>query len=112
MVIPAAQQFAEKVHAYTFPWTDRINTRTKDLVDLVLLIERGKLEASAVRDAAVQTFLKRGTHPIPEALPVPPQQWASDFIAMAQEAEISTADLEQGFRVLDRYWTTNKLGNK
>jgi len=112
MVIPAAQQFAEKVHAYTFRWTDRINTRTKDLVDLVLLIERGNLDSVAVRDALEQTFSRRDTHPIPEVLPEPPPQWASDFIALAQEAEISTADLEQGFRVLDGYWTTNKLGHK
>ncbi|MFC2015851.1 hypothetical protein ACFLUM_02845 [Chloroflexota bacterium] len=26
-VVPAAQQFAEKIHAYTFPWQDRDNTR-------------------------------------------------------------------------------------
>lgn len=36
LAIPKAQQFAEKIHAYTYPWTDRPNTRTKDLVDLLL----------------------------------------------------------------------------
>ncbi len=41
MAISKPQQFAEKLHAYTFPWAGRLNTRTKDLVDLVLLIERG-----------------------------------------------------------------------
>lgn len=40
LAVPKAQQFAEKVHAYTFPWQDRTNTRTKDLVDLALFIER------------------------------------------------------------------------
>jgi hypothetical protein len=49
LAIPVEQQFAEKVHAYTFPWTDRINTRTKDLVDLVLLIERGGPVANRAR---------------------------------------------------------------
>jgi len=28
-VLPAAQHFAEKVHAYTFPWRDRPNTRAR-----------------------------------------------------------------------------------
>ncbi len=36
LALPRAQHFAEKVHAYTFPWVGRTNTRTKDLVDLVL----------------------------------------------------------------------------
>ena len=34
------EQFAEKLHAYTLPRAGRENTRVKDLVDLVLLIER------------------------------------------------------------------------
>ena len=47
LAIPQPQQFAEKAHAYTFPWSGRPNTRTKDLVDLVLLIERGLLDFGA-----------------------------------------------------------------
>jgi hypothetical protein len=46
LAIPRAQQFAEKVHAYTFPWSGRLNTRTKDLVDLVLLLERSPPDVS------------------------------------------------------------------
>jgi len=40
LAIPKAQQFAEKTHAYTCPWADRTNTRSKDLVDLLLILER------------------------------------------------------------------------
>ena len=40
LAIPKSQQFAEKVHAYTFPWSARLDTRTKELIDLMLLIER------------------------------------------------------------------------
>lgn len=39
-VISAEQQFAEKVHAYTLPRGERVNTRTKDRIDMVLLIMR------------------------------------------------------------------------
>ncbi len=35
------QHFAEKIHAFTRDYGDRPNTRVKDLVDLVLLIESG-----------------------------------------------------------------------
>ena len=39
-MISAEQQFAEKLHAYTLPRLERVNTRTKDLIDMVLLIRR------------------------------------------------------------------------
>jgi hypothetical protein len=39
--LPREQQFAEKLHAYTLPHGERVNTRVKDLVDLTLLINMG-----------------------------------------------------------------------
>jgi hypothetical protein len=32
-IISAKQQLAEKLHAYTLPGGERVNTRTKDLID-------------------------------------------------------------------------------
>ena len=46
------QHWAEKLHAYTRPREGRTNTRVKDLIDLVLLIERetpGGTIASSLR---------------------------------------------------------------
>jgi hypothetical protein len=76
LAIPKAQQFAEKLHAYTFPWSGRLNTRTKDLVDLVLLLERALLDPAEVRAALTATFHTRKTHTIPSPLP---EGWAKDF---------------------------------
>lgn len=108
--IPKSQQFAEKIHAYTFPWAGRLNTRTRDLVDLVLLIERGPLDAGELRAAIAATFSARGTHPVPEALPSPPETWRVDFPRMAAEASISTADYLLAYAILARFWTANALG--
>lgn len=104
LAIPKPQQFAEKVHAYTFPWQGRLNTRTKDLVDLVLLIERGPPAAADLRAAVAATFAARGTHPVPGGLPPPPDAWRVDFPGMATEAGLSAADLREAFAVLDRFW--------
>ena len=110
LAIPKSQQFAEKVHAYTFPWGNRLNTRTKDLVDLVLLIERGGLAADDVRAAVEVTFRTRATHENPSVLAPPPNEWAADFALMAVEADLSTADSVAAFAILERYWVTNALG--
>ena len=61
------QQFAEKLHAYTLPRSN-INTRVKDLVDMVLLFESGKLNALATTEAFKLTFERRSTHEIPLSL--------------------------------------------
>jgi len=110
LAIPPAAQFAEKLHAYSFPWSRRENTRTKDLVDLVLLIERGSLDAGKVRDALRRTYTTRGTHPLPSSLPTPPAAWGRDFPALAEEAGLSTGDHLAAFAILDRYWAENALG--
>jgi hypothetical protein len=110
MAISKPQQFAEKLHAYTFPWSGRLNTRTKDLVDLVLLIERGIPDAARIRSALRATFAARGTHPLPASLNAPPGAWAVDFPAMAIEAGLSTSDYLEAFSILEAFWTAGALG--
>ena len=111
LAIPKAQQFAEKVHAYTFPWTDRENTRSRDLVDMVLLIERGELDHDAVRRAVSETFAHRRRHEVPATLSPPPRAWAAEFPAMAAEAGISTTDLDEAFSILESYWSQYRLSD-
>lgn len=112
MAIPRSQQFAEKVHAYTFPWAGRLNTRTKDLVDLVLLIERGPPDIGAIREALAATFETRSTHPLPETLAPPPEHWKTDFPGLATEAGLSTDDSRAAFDVFVAFWNGNRLGGR
>src|SRR5690606_38168588 len=49
------QHWAEKLHAYSRPREGRTNTRVKDLVDLVLLIEQDTLSAERVRASVEAT---------------------------------------------------------
>lgn len=110
LAIPKALQFAEKAHAYSFPWSGRFNTRTKDLVDLVLLIERASLEPAEIRRALDAAFETRKTHQLPESLPPPPAIWARDFPAMAREAGISTMDYREAFAIVEAFWASLAVG--
>jgi hypothetical protein len=109
LAIPKGQQFAEKLHAYTFPWSGRRNTRTKDLVDLVLLIERGPPDAADFRGALEATFSTRATHPLPKTLQPPPAEWRTEFARMAAEAGLSTTEYLEAFAILEHFWTTHGL---
>jgi hypothetical protein len=109
-VIPAAQQFAEKVHAFTFPWQDRDNTRVKDLVDLVLLVHSGLVEAAQARQALQVTFRFRATHPLIAELPKPPEPWSESFETLAIELGLPVQDLEQAHTYLSAFWRSHGLG--
>lgn len=104
-VLPAAQHFAEKVHAYTFPWRERPNTRVRDLIDLVLLIDTGLLEPTATVAALRLTFARRATHPLPAALPLPPEGWATPFAALAKEVALAERTADEAFARVVRFFT-------
>jgi len=104
LAIPEPLQFAEKVHAYSFPWADRTNTRTRDLIDLVLLIETGGVAPNRTASAVRATFARRQTHDIPTVLPNPPAAWASEYAALAAEAQLATPTLAEGFGTLKVFW--------
>jgi hypothetical protein len=104
LAIPLAQQFAEKLHAYTYPWTDRVNTRSRDLVDMVLLIERGELDAKQVQRAVREIFGRRGHRSVPGVLDAPPTSWQAEFPAMAKQASLGAGELAAAFDVLQAFW--------
>ena len=97
------EQFAEKLHAYTLPRVGRENTRVKDLVDLVLLIERTKLDAARLPKAIRETFQRRKTHEIPSALIAPPASWSGPFSEMAAECGLEP-DMEKHFDVVAQFF--------
>ena len=84
---PRQAHTAEKLHAYTMP-RDRTNTRVKDLPDLALLASVGPIDAVELREAIEATFSFRGTHPVPDAVPAPSQEWAPVYERMAREDEL------------------------
>jgi hypothetical protein len=98
-MIPREQQFAEKLHAYTLPRHGAANTRVRDLVDMVLLIQSGTLTNDKVAEAIRVTFERRKTHASPNALPLPPAQWQKPYEALARECGIS-GQVEDAFAVL------------
>ena len=106
LIIPIAQQVAEKFHSYTLPRLQSANSRVKDLVDLVLIIDRECPEPTVARSAIEATFQRRSTHSIPEKLPYPPETWASSYTAMAQEVGLHQTTSEAAVDRLNDYWKT------
>jgi hypothetical protein len=101
-IIPREQQFAEKLRAYTLPRKGAANTRVRDLVDMVLLIQSGTLDKAQVGEAIRLTFDRRGTHTLPKVLPKPPSDWKKPYDALAKECGLS-GTVDGAFAILDVY---------
>jgi Nucleotidyl transferase AbiEii toxin, Type IV TA system len=104
-MISAEQHFAEKLHAYTLPRGERANTRTKDLIDMVLLIRGGKLDKAKTAAVVRATFAKRKTHAVPQELDAPPAAWEPVFDALAKECGL-VVKIEEGFAVVREFART------
>jgi len=83
--ISREEQFSEKLHAYSLPRVGRPNTRVKDLVDMLLLVDSGALDLVRLGDSIKATFRRRATHDAPPSLPSPPPTWADRFGELAAE---------------------------
>jgi hypothetical protein len=85
---------AEKLHAFTAPRL-RENTRVKDLPDIALLALTGPFQSHAIRAAIQSAFEVRAIHPVPSAVPSPPESWRIPYERMAQENDLRWASLDE-----------------
>jgi predicted nucleotidyltransferase component of viral defense system len=70
------QHVAEKLHAYTRTYAaDMPSSRVKDLVDIVVIAHTTRIDADRLTRAIGKIFQRRGTHPVPHAVPPPPSDW-------------------------------------
>jgi hypothetical protein len=104
---PIEQHFAEKIHAYTLPRERAFNSRVKDLVDLILLIQENKMKKTALKKAIKETFAKRVTHDVPPFLIAPPKEWQRPFKAMALECNLHME--VEAFELLYDFWKAIKF---
>ena len=107
-MIPREQQFAEKLHAYTLPRKGAANSRVRDLVDMVLLVQSGTLAKAKVAEAIRVTFDRRGTHAVPKMLPQPPTDWQKPYDALAKECGLS-GGIEGAFAVLEKFLSEDEF---
>jgi Nucleotidyl transferase AbiEii toxin, Type IV TA system len=97
--ISREEQFAEKLHAYTLPRTGRPNTRVKDFVDMILLMDSGTIDLVRLAENIQSTFQRRKTHKVPSSLPVPLSSWEEPFGEMAAECGLNKNLAEQHRRL-------------
>jgi predicted nucleotidyltransferase component of viral defense system len=101
-----AQHLAEKVHALTRPFDDRLNTRVKDLADIILLLDHGLPEPPVFKRAVNEIFSFRATHEVPDRIETPSATWASSYTAMAKGLQLNETTVDEAAVRLNNYWKT------
>jgi hypothetical protein len=101
--IPIEFHIAEKLHAYARTYGEgRRSSRSKDLIDLLLISENIEVSAYALRRAIDTTFGARGTLDVPLALPEPPDEWVPSFHTLASETGLDP-NLPSGYAAVARF---------
>lgn len=104
--VSTEQHFAEKLHALTRDFGERPNTRIKDLVDLVLLVDSGLRPDQTLLTVVRHVFAVRATHPVPTALPDPPPSWRHGYPTLAAELTVSAAELPDAMNLVRSFWAS------
>lgn len=94
-------QIAQKIHALTEPEPrGRPNPRARDVLDVLLLLQRVETDEAAVRSACERVFSERATHAWPISSFVFPAPWHGILTELAREVRYDTVDvtvIEQRF---------------
>ena len=103
-VIDLRTHWAEKLSAYLRRYDDRPNTRVKDLVDLVLLIENGLAPDRRLRKAIETTFARREQSLPASTLPSMAADWSVPFAEMSTELGLDTTDAADAHASVEAFW--------
>ncbi len=99
LAIPA--QIAQKIHALTEPQPrGRLNPRARDVLDVLLLVQRVEVDNAAVLAACERIFAERAAHTWPISSFVFPSDWHGILAELAREVHYDTDDvaaIEQRF---------------
>lgn len=110
-VVSPVQVFAEKLHALTRSYRGG-NTRVRDLVDLMLVIEDGLLPDAPLLRAVRIVFDARGTHAIPEDIPETPESWSLTYATLAEDLDVQARSVADALRRLRAFWRAARSGGE
>jgi nucleotidyltransferase AbiEii toxin of type IV toxin-antitoxin system len=103
-IVDVHRHAAEKFHAMTRDFGDRENTRVRDLLDIVILIENELLTPVAAADAARAVWAERnGTEP-PRQLSPLPSSWPARYVQLVDDHDVEARTFPQAVALVEGLW--------
>jgi predicted nucleotidyltransferase component of viral defense system len=107
-MISVEQQFAEKLHAYTLPREQAQNSRAKDLVDMLLLLQLRPIRRTRFKEILQKVYSARGTHTLPSRLAPPPSAWLPLYENFVVECNLSQS-MQEAYAKLQEFFQIHVL---
>ncbi len=104
-IIDVNRHAAEKFHAMLRQFDDRENTRVRDLLDLVLLIENELLDRPALASAVRDVWQERDATARPKELAVLPASWPDRYERLAAEHDVTALTFPAAVALVTALWT-------
>lgn len=103
-VVDVHRHAAEKFHAMLRDFGDRENSRVRDLVDLVILIEHDLLDPALVAAATTQVWAERDGIEPPAVLPPLPESWPDRYTPLAADHDLNTLTFPAAAARVEQLW--------
>ncbi len=103
-VVDIHRHAAEKLHAMFRDFGERENSRVRDLVDVVLLIEHDMLNAATVATAAQQVWAERDRIDPPSVVPSLPESWRDRYERTAADHGMDTQTFPAARATVVQLW--------
>ncbi|MGH3545987.1 MAG: nucleotidyl transferase AbiEii/AbiGii toxin family protein [Mycobacteriales bacterium] len=110
--IGAAQQLAEKVHAYTRDYATGENTRAKDLYDMLVIAAELYVPPLVELSSACRTTFALRRTPWPPSLGPPPVAWNKPWFGFVRDYDITFRTLTEAYAALTAFWAPVFSGSK
>ncbi|MEI2815751.1 MAG: nucleotidyl transferase AbiEii/AbiGii toxin family protein [Microthrixaceae bacterium] len=103
-IIDIHRHAAEKLHAMTRDFGDRENSRLRDLVDLVLMVEHEMLTPALLAARTTDVWTEReNSNPSPD-LPPLPESWANRYGPLTEQLDIDTRSYPSAVTIVADLW--------
>lgn len=103
-VINVNRHAAEKFHALSREFGRRENTRVRDLVDLVIIIEHQMLNLDALVAAVRDVWKERDAAEPPAVLPALPASWPEKYERLARDHDLLTLSFGAALHAMTALW--------
>ena len=103
-IIDIHRHAAEKLHAMTRDFGDRENSRLRDLVDLVLMLEHEMLTPALLAARTTDVWAEREKSDPPPDLPPLPESWANRYGLLTEQLDIDTRSYPSAVTIVADLW--------
>lgn len=103
-IVDVHRHAAEKFHAMLRDYGDRDNSRVRDLVDLVIMVEHDLLAPATVAARTIEVWTERDGADPPAALPLLPESWPIRYERIAADHDLETRTFPAAVALVGRLW--------